>query len=162
LLFSWRYYEVFRRARLNASKQEAAANGYNGEPEKKKARGGRPKIIKGVDTQKLIPNLTNLEKEELAKILNGAESLSEKELALVMKYDQGGALIQDEIYHHSFSAAKALCPAFFTSPIYLRALFSSICVGKDIFHETDTSLASEMKILDEYLFESVDQGCNSP
>jgi hypothetical protein len=149
-----RYYEVFRRGKVIADNAHVKAGGANGEPEKKRNRfqGGRPKKLDGVDTLKLDPLLTQLERKELTEILTGVESLSEADLSEVMKYDSVGALIQDEIYNHSFSAAKAMCPIFFNQPTFLRSLFCSICTDKDIFRETEVNLASEMGILDEYIF----------
>lgn len=73
----------------------------------------------------------------------------------MMTFEKGGALIQHQIFHHSFSSAKAHYPIFFRSTLHLKALFSSICFEKDIFYETESNLASEMGFLDEYLFTSV-------
>jgi hypothetical protein len=55
---SRRYYEIFKRGKLNDEKQIVSQNGSIGEPEKKKPRGGRPKLIDGVDTHKLNPLLS--------------------------------------------------------------------------------------------------------
>jgi hypothetical protein len=74
-----------------------------------------------------------------------------------MTYEKAGKLIQDELFNHSFSAAKAQFPVFFTSHKNIRVLFMSICMRKDIFYEVETNLASEMKWLDEYLYSKVEQ-----
>jgi hypothetical protein len=153
----WRYYEVFRRGKVLADNARVAAGGDNGEPEKKRNKGGRPKKLVGVDTQMLDPLLTKLEKEELAKLLQGVELMSEEEKSDVMKYERAGALIQDTIFRSSFSAAKAMYPTFFSQTSFLRTLFTSICTEKDIFLETEKNLLSEMNLLDEYLFSTVKQ-----
>jgi hypothetical protein len=96
-----------------------------------------------------------VEKCKLADLLKDAESLSEEDVSSLMIYEKVGKLIQDELFNHSFSAAKAQFPVFFTSHKNIRALFMSICMKKDIFYEVETNLASEMKWLDEYLYSKV-------
>jgi hypothetical protein len=151
-----RYYEVFRRGKINANKEAATTlHDSQGEPEKKRPRGGRPKALAEVDVFKLDPTLTQLEHVEMAQLLSTAESLTEANLLSVLAFERAGALVQHEIYNQSFSSAKASYPFFFKSPCYLRALFSSICVDKDIFSEVEKSFSDEMKILDEFLFTTV-------
>jgi hypothetical protein len=89
---SYRYYEVFRRGKLAVSKEK-------GETEKKKAKGGRPKVLGGIDIHKLDPCLTQDEKEELSELLLCADDLQEGEIISLLKYDKAGALVQDHIFN---------------------------------------------------------------
>jgi hypothetical protein len=55
---SYRYYEIFRRGKVNADKERVTHGEEQGEPEKKKPRGGRPKNQEDIDSHKLDPALT--------------------------------------------------------------------------------------------------------
>jgi hypothetical protein len=148
-----RYYEVFRRGKINTNKDAAVPpNVGQEEPVKKRPRGGRSKALGEIDVFKLDPALTPLENAEMTELLSNTDSLTEEDLLSALAFERGGALVQHRIYNSSFSSAKAYYPFFFKSPCHLRTLFSSICIDKDIFSEAEKCFSDEMKILDEFLF----------
>jgi hypothetical protein len=73
-------------------------------------------------------------------------------------FEQGGALIQHEIFAHSLSAAKALAPSFFQTPVHLQHLFFSISLNQDIFEKSRKCLKIEMEVMEEFLLDELPAG----
>jgi hypothetical protein len=56
------------------------------------------------------------------------------------------------------SAAKALAPSFFQTPVHLQHLFYSISLNQDIFGNSRKCLKIEMEVMEEFLLDELPAG----
>jgi hypothetical protein len=149
-----RFYEVFLRKKNALSRAKA----HSTEEPPIKQKKGRPKVIPGMDSHKMYPNLTEQEKLEKTASLKAAEDLDPEARTEVYKYEGSGSVIQHTIISSSVSSAVELAPAFFQSSIHLQKLFFDVSQNNDIFKKSRENLKFEMRVLEEFLLDELPSG----